>query len=166
VGVPGRSTGIRGSLQLGRLVVAIVLMGVIGLSTLVAVVSKYFDGNPFNPEPLVFPAGPQQIVVGSDIQHIDLLVVSVIGFVLVILLSTAADVIATTRTRHPEWSLLRPLLPPPRPELAHAPLRMITLIPAHNEESSIATTLASLQAQQPPPTGSSWSPTTARAKRK
>lgn len=151
MGVPGRSTGIRGTLQLGRLVVAIVLMGVIGLSTLVAVVSKYFDGDPFNPEPLVFPAGPQQIVVRSDFQHFDLMVLSVIGFVLVVLLSTAADVIATTRTRHPEWSLLRPLLPPAPPELAGAPLRLIALIPAHNEESSIATTLASLQAQQPPP---------------
>lgn len=135
---------------MGRFVVAIVFAGVLGLSTLVAVVSKYFDGDPFNREPLVFPAGPRQIVVAPDFPHIDLLVLALIGFVLVVLFSTMADVIATTRTRHPEWVELRPLLPS---TTSSAPqrLNLIALIPAHNEADSIATTLSSLMAQRPAP---------------
>ena len=151
VGQRMESEAPRGAVQLGRFVVAVVLAGVIGLSTFIAVVSKYFDGDPFNPEPLVFPAGPQEITVRGDFPNLDLLVLSLIGFVLVVLLSVIADVIATTRTRHPEWSMLRPLLPPAPPERSRGPLHLIALIPAHNEADSIATTLASLQAQDPPP---------------
>lgn len=152
VGSGHASDGVRGSVQLGRLVVAIVLAGVIGLSTAIAVISKYFDGDPFNPEPLVFPAGPQQFSVPADFPHIDLFVLAIVGFVLVVLFSTIADVIATTRTRDPEWAVFRPLLPAPLPDrLIPGALRLIALIPAHNEASSIATTLGSLAMQQPPP---------------
>lgn len=151
VGYPRESSGVPGSVQLGRLVVAIVLLGVIGLSTAVAVISKYFDGDPFNPEPLVFPAGPTQVVVRGDLPHLDLIVLSIIGFVLVVLLSNIADVIATTRTRHPEWALFRPILPPPPQRSIDRELRLIALIPAHNEADSIRTTLESLMSQVPPP---------------
>lgn len=136
-----------------RVVVAAIIGSVLLLSTLNAVVAKYFDDDPFDPEPLVFPFWFFSVSVVETFPSMHLLVLTVIGFVLVAAGSVVLDTLTTARAKHPDWWLVRPLLPaPPTVERSTTPsVRITALIPAHNEAATLPTTLAALGRQSRPP---------------
>lgn len=136
-----------------RIVVAAIIGAVLLLSTVNAVAAKYFDDDPFDPEPLVFPFGFFSITVVESFPSMHLLILTAIGFAIVAAGSIVLDAITTARAKHPDWWLVRPLLPaPPIFERFSAPdVRVTALIPAHNEAATLPTTLAALGRQLRPP---------------
>lgn len=136
-----------------RAVVAFIIGGVLLLSTINAVAAKYFDDDPFDPEPLVFPFGFFTIRIAETFPSLHFLVLTGVGFIIVAAGSVVLDVMTTARSRHPDWWLVRPLLPAPPVSLrTQTPdVRVTALIPAHNEAGALPITLAALGAQSRPP---------------
>lgn len=134
-----------------RVAVAAIIFAILLLSTIDAVAAKYFDDDPFDQEPLVFPLGPTSLTVNESFPSMHLLVLTGIGLVLVATGSIVLDSVTTARARHPDWWLLRPVLPrPPANERAlqhESEPRITALIPAHNEAASIGDTLRALSEQ-------------------
>jgi biofilm PGA synthesis N-glycosyltransferase PgaC len=145
--------GIARRLGWARVVVAFIIFAVLLLGTIDAVAAKYFDDDPFDPEPLVFRFGVVTFRVSESFPSLHLLILTGIGFVLVALGSVVLDAITTARSRHPDWWLIRPLLPvPPVTQRAVTPsIRVTALIPAHNEAATLPATLAALGRQSRPP---------------
>lgn len=136
-----------------RVVVAAIIAAVLVLSTANAVAAKYFDDDPFDPEPLVFPFGFFSIRVVEAFPSMHLLVLTAVGFAIVAAGSVVLDAITTARAKHPDWWLVRPLLPaPPVTTRGTTPkVRITALIPAHDEAATLPTTLAALGRQTRPP---------------
>ena len=137
-----------------RLTVAAIIFLVVFLSTIDAVAAKYFDEDPFDQEPLVFPLGPLSLTVNESFPSMHLLVLTGVGLVLVATGSIVLDAITTARARHPDWWLLRPVLPRP-PAQEREPGQdssgsITALIPAHDEAASIGATLLALAEQSRP----------------
>lgn len=132
---------------IGRMVVPVIVVAAFGFVTVDAVLAKYFDGNPFDREPLVFDFGPFEILVGPMTPHSDFILLGIIAIALVAIGSVALEAISTLRVLHPPREHLRgPRLPPG----GDAP-RVIALIPAHNEAANLPLTLPALGRQTRPP---------------
>ena len=136
-----------------RVVVAFIIGSVLLISSINAVAAKYFDDNPFDPEPLVFPFGFFTIRVIEAFPSMHLIVLTGVGFIIIAAGSVVLDAATTARSRHPDWWLIRPLLPaPPVQERTQTPaIRITALIPAHNEAATLPVTLAALGRQSRPP---------------
>lgn len=136
-----------------RIVVAAIVVVVLLLSSISAVAAKYFDGNPFDAEPLIFRLGFVSIRVIEAFPSMDLMILTVIGFVIIAAGSVVLDSITTARAKHPDWWLVRPLLPaPPIAQRSETPaVRVTAVIPAHNEAATLPATLEALGRQTRPP---------------
>lgn len=131
-----------------RVVVLLVIVIPLAIASITAVVAKYLDGNPFNPEPLVFSLFGWTIATIPDAPRVDMLVLSALGLTIVVLGSVALEGLASLRILYPlrnelPWSL------PPSPE--GEPPTIVVLLPAHNEEETLPATLTALgrQTHQP-----------------
>jgi len=127
-----------------RVVVLIVILVPLAIASVTAVVAKYLDGDPFNPEPLVFSIFGWTIATIPEAPRIDLLVLSGLGLTIVALGSVVLEGLASLRILYP----LRNELPwalPWSPE--GEPLTVVVLLPAHNEAETLPTTLAALRQQ-------------------
>lgn len=129
--------------KLGPLVVLVIVFATIAITTLDAVLAKYFDGDFFNPEPLIFTLGPFQIAYIDAGPSIDFLVLAGIAILLVALGSVILEVVASLRTLHPDKLSDAQLHLDP----GSSGLHVIALIPAHNEAESLGDTLHALAKQ-------------------
>jgi biofilm PGA synthesis N-glycosyltransferase PgaC len=134
--------------QVGPLVVLVIVFVTVAITTVDAVVAKYFDGDPLNTEPLIFALGPFRIAYIEEGPPIDFLIVAGIGIALVALGSVILEIAASLRTLHPEKLTDAELHLRPGGQT----LRVIALIPAHNEAESLGDTLLALADQVVPPT--------------
>lgn len=140
----------RGLLQSGqgrivaRVVVLVVIVVPLAVASLTAVVAKYFDGDPFNPEPLVFTAFGWQVASIPDAPRVDMLVLSALGLTIVALGAVALEGLASLRILYPKRNEL-PWALPWSPE--GEPPTVVVLLPAHNEAATLPETLAALGRQ-------------------
>ena len=136
-----------------RVVVAGIVATVLLLALIDAVAAKYFDDDPFDPEPLVFRFGFVTFRVVETFPSMHLLILTAVGLVIVVLGSLVLDAATSTRSRHPDWMLVRPLLPPSMAVGAPggSSIRITAIVPAHDEEATLPTTLTALAAQTRPP---------------
>ena len=136
-------------LSAARAAVAAIIGVVLLIATVDAVAAKYFDDDPFDAEPLVFRFGILTLQIAESFPSLHLLILTAIGFAIVAAGSIVLDTVTTARARHPDWWLLRPLLPPgPAPHRQTTPhIRLTVLIPAHNEAATLPATLDALREQ-------------------
>ena len=146
-------SGFLARLGWARVVVAGIVATVLLIAFIDAVAAKYFDDDPFDPEPLVFRFGFFSFRVVETFPSMHLLILTAVGLVIVVLGSLVLDAMTSTRSRHPDWMLVRPLLPPTAAVgNAVAPdIRITAVVPAHDEEATLPTTLTALAAQTRPP---------------
>ncbi len=88
--------------KVGPLVVLVIVFVTVAITTVDAVVAKYFDGDPLNTEPLIFALGPFRIAYIEEGPPIDFLIVAGIGIALVALGSVILEIAASLRTLHSE----------------------------------------------------------------
>ena len=127
-----------------RVVVLIVILVPMAIAGTTAVVAKYFDGDPFDPEPLVFGIFGWTVATIPDAPRTDMLVLAAVGLTVVALGSAALEGISSLRILYP----LRNQLPwalPWSPE--GEPPAVVVVLPAHNEAETLPTTLAALGRQ-------------------
>lgn len=132
----------------GRLVILFVILVPVAIASVTAFVAKYLDGDPFNPEPLVFSLVGKTVISVDDAPRVDLLVLSGVGLVIVALGSMALEGLSNLRILYPLRNEL-PMLLPDLP-VGEEP-SIIVLLPAHNEETTLPGTLAALQRQSRQP---------------
>ncbi len=131
----------------GRSIVFIIVFVTIFFVTLDAVIAKYFDGDPFDSEPLVFRFFDLQIDVETTWPPTDFIVISLLGIILVALGSVILEMLGNLRLLNPEYLDLDVYL-------KQGPLDVCTIIavvPAHNEARNLPTTLPALMKQSRPP---------------
>ena len=127
-----------------RVVVLIVIVVPLAVAGLTAFAAKYLDGDPFNPEPLVFSIFGWTIATIPEAPRVDMLVLSAVGLTVVALGSVVLEGLASLRILYP----LRNQLPwalPSSPE-GETPT-VVVILPAHNEAENLPTTLAALRDQ-------------------
>ena len=137
----------RKSAAIGRSIVVVIVFATLFLVTLDAVIAKYFDGDPFDAEPLVFRFFGFQVDVQTLWPPADFLIFSVIGIVLVALGSVILEMLGNLRLLNPEYLDLDVYL-------KEGPLdvcTIIALVPAHNEGRNLPVTLPALMQQTRPP---------------
>lgn len=131
----------------GRSIVLIIIFVTLLLTTIDAVAAKYFDGDPFDSEPLVFRLPGFSIAVVTGTPPIDFLAISIIGIILVGIGSVILEMLSNLRLLHPEYLELDAYL-------RQGPLHFTTIIavvPAHNEADNLPVTLPALMQQTRPP---------------
>lgn len=132
----------------GPLVVLVIVFATVAFTTLDAVLAKYFDGDPFNAEPLIFTLGPFQFAYIDSGPPIDFLILAGIAIFLVAVGSVILEIAASLRTLHPDTLSDEALhLRPGGPNL-----QVVVLIPAHNEAETLGSTLLALAKQTLQPT--------------
>jgi poly-beta-1,6-N-acetyl-D-glucosamine synthase len=137
----------RKSAAVGRSIVLIIIFVTLMLVTLDAVIAKYFDGDPFDEEPLVFRLPGFSIDVVTGTPPIDFLVISILGIILVGIGSVILEMLGNLRLMNPEYMDLDVYL-------REGPLNknvIIALVPAHNEADNLPITLSALMKQTRPP---------------
>lgn len=132
----------------GRLVVLWVVIIPLALAGVNAFAAKYLDGDPFNPEPLVFSLFGWRVVTIEHAPTIDLIVLSALGLAIVSIGSAILEGLASLRMLRPLRNRL-PFSLSPTP--THRPVLLVAVLPAHNEASNLPDTLGALQAQHRPP---------------
>jgi biofilm PGA synthesis N-glycosyltransferase PgaC len=134
--------------KVGPLVVLVIVFATLAIITLDALLAKYFDGDAFAPEPLIFTLGPLQIAHIDAGPPVDFLIFTGIAIVLVALGSVILELVASLRTLHPDKLTDLELHLHP----GSSGLHVIALIPAHNEAESLGDTLQALAEQTVQPT--------------
>jgi len=131
----------------GRSIVLIIIFVTLLLTTIDAVAAKYFDGDPFNNEPLVFRLPGFSIAVVTGTPPIDFLAISIIGIILVGIGSVILEMLSNLRLLHPEYLEINAYL---RQDPLHS-TTIIAVVPAHNEADNLPVTLPALMQQTRPP---------------
>ncbi len=131
----------------GSSIVLIIIFVTLLLTTVDALGAKYFDGDPFDDEPLAFRLPGFFIAVVPGPHPIDFLTISIIGIILVGIGSVILETLSDLRLLNPEYLELDLNLQP-------GPLNSMTIIvvvPAHNEADNLPVTLPALMQQTRPP---------------
>ena len=136
----------------GRLVVAVVVGIVLTVAAVAATVGGYFAGSQVPQDPVAVAVGPFNPLVSQELPPAELVVVALLGMVAVAVAAVTFEMVAALMSVSPR----RRLLSSHRPEQAHSSLpdgqvRVTVLIPAHDEEYSLPTTLGALREQTRPP---------------
>lgn len=142
----------RQSTLFGRLIVGIVLALVAAISIFAAAIGRFYAdlaGTPDPPLELTL-AGKSAILISGDLPAQGIVIASLIGIIVIAFTAVSFEVIASLMSISPRRSLLTSLRPM-SPVEAESPGQVIVLIPAHNEEFSLPTTLAALRQQSQAP---------------
>jgi cellulose synthase/poly-beta-1,6-N-acetylglucosamine synthase-like glycosyltransferase len=134
--------------SLGRLVVVLVALVPLAVAWMTAFVAKYLDGDPFNPELLVFSVPGWTILTVNEAPRIDLFILAGVGLVIVSLGAVTLEGLASIRVLYPLRNRLPFALPP---SAAGADPLVVVILPAHNEAETLPATLAGLAGQTRPP---------------
>lgn len=137
----------RRTAALGPAIVLIIVFVTLVIVIVDALASKYLDGDPFDVEPLVFRLGPWSIDIVDKSPPFDFLILTLVGIAAVAIGSVILELLGTARQRHPAYKELD-IHVDPTPGSA---LRIIVLVPAHNEAINLPITLPALMAQSRPP---------------
>lgn len=131
----------------GRVIVPAIVGLAITLTTVDAVVAKYFDEDPFDREPLTFRLGFTQIEVAETAPPLDFIILAILAMIVIAVGSIFLETLATWRTVFPPRDRPEDLLP----ESPSDAVRILALIPAHNEAANLPETIPALQRQSRPP---------------
>ncbi len=129
---------------LGRLVVVLVVLVPLAIAWITAFAAKYLDGDPFNPEPLVFALPGVTILTINEAPRIELFVLAGVGLTIVVLGAVVLEGLASLRVLYPLRNRL-PFVLPPSAERSEP--TVVVVLPAHNEAETLPATLAGLAAQ-------------------
>lgn len=139
------------SAMYGRLVVAVVVAIVVTVGAFAFAVGDYFSGTETTKPPEWVSVGPFMVLVSQDLPPVQLVVVSILGILVVAVFAVAFELIAALMTVTPRRRMLASARPVRGAREAPADVRVTCLIPAHNEEFSLPTTLGALGQQTRPP---------------
>jgi len=142
-----------GPVFFGRLVVAVVV-GVICLAALaIASLVLTFQAPVANVSPTAVTIGHHTILVAKTGPPAAVVAISIVGIIVIAGCCIGLEVIGALLSINPRRDRLARLRDRPGAHLAEAGarLRITVLVPAHNEEASLPTTLAALNAQTRPP---------------
>lgn len=142
----------RPSATFGRLIVGIVLAIIIAISAFAAVIGQFYatmSGTADAPVDVPF-IGDSTILVSGDLPARGVVLASIAGIIVIAFAAVSFEVIASLMSISPRRRLLTNLRGQSAPEVS-APGRVIVLIPAHNEEFSLPTTLTALNQQSQSP---------------
>lgn len=135
----------------GRLVVAVVVAIVVTVTAFAVGVGRFFAGSQEATPPQYVDVGPFTLLVSRDLPPAELVALSLGGIVVVAVFAIAFEAIAAIMTISPRRRLLSSFRPGVSRSATDGRVRVTCLIPAHNEEFSLPTTLGALalQTRQP-----------------
>ena len=142
----------RNTALFGRLIVGIVIAIVVAISAFAAAIGQYYakvSGQPDAAREVPF-FGNSTILISGDLPARGIVIASIAGIVVIALAAVSFEVIAALLAVSPRRRLLTSL----RPESAVTRVgggQVTVLIPAHNEEFSLPTTLRALREQTKQP---------------
>ncbi|MDP1877615.1 MAG: glycosyltransferase family 2 protein [Actinomycetota bacterium] len=132
----------------GRLVVAVVVAIVLTVAAFAFGVGRYFAGAEEATAPQYVQVGPFTLLVSQDLPPTELVILSVLGIIVVAVFAVAFEAIAALMTVSPRRQRLSAYRPATRPPGdSGGQVRVTCLVPAHNEEFSLPTTLSALLEQ-------------------
>ena len=141
-----------GSVERGRLIVAVVVGTVLTIFAFAAAVGAYFVEVQQPIRPTETTVGPFTPLVSQELPPVALVGIALLAMVAIAAAAVTFEVVAALMSISPR----RQILGSYRPSLRNTPIeeghvRVTVLIPAHNEEFSLPTTLAALgqQTRQP-----------------
>ena len=135
----------------GRLVVAVVVAVVLLVTAIAIGVGGYFAQTQETLPPEYVQVGPFTLLVSRDLPPDRLVLLSLIGIVVVAICAVTFEVIAALMSVSPRRQLLSSFRAEVNRDATDGQVRVTCLIPAHNEEFSLPTTLGALaqQTRQP-----------------
>jgi len=135
----------------GRLVVSVVVSVVVLVGATAAAVSQFYAGTQVASAPVEAQVGPFSLLVSMALPPANLVLIAVLGMVAIAAAAISFEAFAALMSINPR----RRLLGSYRPALSHpieaGSVRVTALVPAHNEELSLPSTLAALRSQTRPP---------------
>ena len=146
---PSRS---RPTALFGRLIVGIVLAIILAISLFAAAIGRFYSqltGTPDAPSEVPF-IGDTTILVSGDLPAQGVVFAAIAGIIVIAVSAVSFEVIASLMSISPRRGLLTSLRPQ-NPSVQDSPSQVIVLIPAHNEEFSLPTTLTALMQQSQAP---------------
>jgi cellulose synthase/poly-beta-1,6-N-acetylglucosamine synthase-like glycosyltransferase len=135
----------------GRLVVAVVVAIVVTVGAFAFAVGDYFAGSQTAQPPEWVSVGPFTLLVSQDLPPTQLVALSVLGIIVVAVFAVTFELIAALMTVTPRRRMLASARHAATDGSAPAGIVVTCLIPAHNEEFSLPTTLGALREQTRPP---------------
>lgn len=136
----------------GRLIVAIVLAIIIAISLCAAAIGRFYSeltGTPDAPVEVPF-IGDSTLLVSGDLPAQGIVVAAFAGIAVIAFAAVSFEMIASLMSITPRRRLLTSLRAS-NSSLSDSPGRVIVLVPAHNEEFSLPTTLSVLREQSQSP---------------
>lgn len=149
------TTGIqrrRPSALFGRLIVGIVLAIIVAIAAFAAAIGNFYaqiSGTPDPPSEVPF-LGSTTILVSGDLPARGVVLASLAGIVVISFFAVSFEIVASLMSISPRRRLLTSLRPQTS-TVEPGSGRVIVLIPAHNEEFSLPTTLTALRQQTQAP---------------
>ncbi|MDD2859028.1 MAG: glycosyltransferase family 2 protein [Candidatus Nanopelagicales bacterium] len=136
----------------GRVVVLLVLASIIIVSVIAISIGKYFDGQQEYLPPQERTVGSREILVSQQLPPSGLVLIALAAIAVIAIVAISFEVTAALMSISPRRRLLSELR---GQDLMTAEpgrrVRVTVLVPAHNEEYSLPTTLAALAKQTRPP---------------
>jgi cellulose synthase/poly-beta-1,6-N-acetylglucosamine synthase-like glycosyltransferase len=136
----------------GRLVVGIVLASILFVAGLAIAVGQLFENDTQAKAPTVTTIGGWSILVSQERPPREVILLALIAMALIAICAVSFEVLASLMSISPRRARLSALRG--TTDIMHPPwqrVRVTVLIPAHNEEYSLPTTLAALGRQSRPP---------------
>lgn len=135
----------------GRLVVALVVSVVVAILAFAVAVGQVFAALSSTAAPVETQVGPFTVLVSSNLPPVQLFVVAVLALVGVAACAVLFETIAALLSVNPRRQLLSSYRNGDGQVVGSSDVRVTILVPAHNEEFSLPTTLGALKKQTRPP---------------
>ncbi len=136
----------------GRLVVAVVIAAVVAIWAIAAAVGQLYAGTQAVQSPESVAVGPAWTLVSGETPPTNLILAALLAMVGVAAAAVMFEVFAAMMAMNPRRRVLSSYRPHVRVhDPADGPVTVTVLIPAHNEEFSLPTTLSALSQQTRPP---------------
>jgi len=137
------------TIAFGRLVVAVVVAIVVTIAAFAGAVGAFFAGTAVAPDPVsVNVVGSWNAMVSQELPPTNLILSAVLAMVGIAAAAVTFEVVAALMSVSPRRAALSAHRPQTRTEAQPgASVHVTVLIPAHNEEFSLPTTLAALKEQ-------------------
>ncbi|MDP2287538.1 MAG: glycosyltransferase family 2 protein [Actinomycetota bacterium] len=136
----------------GRVVVLLVFASILIVSAIAIAVGRYFDGQQAYLPPEERTVGNREILVSQQLPPSGLVIVALVAIAVIAIVAVSFEVIAALMSVSPRRRVLNELRGQDLMTAeAGARVRVTVLVPAHNEEFSLPTTLAALAKQTRPP---------------
>ena len=136
------------AVQQGRLIVAVVVATVVTIAAIAASIGAFYAGLQQPVDPHEVSIGRYDTLVSGELPPLNLVLTALLGMVAIAAAAVTFEVIAALMSISPRRQVLTAYRPPLRnTPIESGQVRVTVLIPAHNEERSLPTTLGALAAQ-------------------